>query len=139
MDKYVEILKANGLKVTPQRLEILRYISTHKDHPTAEEIYSALKNSNPSLSKTTVYNTLQNLEGHGIVHSLSISGSEARFDSVINPHHHFLCKSCGTIIDIDIECPNARRMEAGGHRIDEVHGYFKGVCRRCLDKMKGGN
>jgi len=138
MDNYVEILKANDLKVTPQRLEILKYLATHRDHPTVDEIYSALKKSNPSLSKTTVYNTLQHLGEHGLVHTLTISGSESRFDSVINPHHHFLCKQCGEIIDIEVECQVARMVEAGGHRIDEVHGYFKGVCKNCLGK-KGGS
>lgn len=139
MDKYVKILKDNDLKVTPQRLEILRYLDTHHTHPTADDIYTELKRSSPSLSKTTVYNNVQHLEEHGLVHSLTISGSETRFDSVINPHHHFLCKNCGDIIDIDIECPNAKKIEAGGHRIDEVHGYFKGVCKSCLNKNTGGN
>ena len=140
MDKYVKVLKDNKLKVTPQRLEILKYLDTHRIHPNADTIYSELKKTHPSLSKTTVYNTLQHLGEHGLVQSLTISGSEARFDSVINPHHHFLCKTCGKIIDIDIECPNAKLVEAGGHRIDEVHGYFKGVCVSCLkDIEKGGN
>ena len=137
MDKYVRILKEHGLKVTPQRLEILKYLDTHRNHPAADTIYSELKKSNPSLSKTTVYNTLQHLGEHGLVIALTISGSELMYDSVINPHHHFLCKACGNIIDIDIECPNARKIEAGGHRIDEVHGYFKGVCASCL-KNHGG-
>lgn len=140
MDNYVQILKKNGLKVTPQRLEILKYLDTHRSHPTADTIYSDLKKNNPSLSKTTVYNTLQHLDEHGLVYTLTISGSESRFDSVINPHHHFLCKTCGNIIDIDIECPNARKVEAeGGHRIDEVHGYFKGVCASCMKELKNGD
>ena len=139
MDKYVQILKDNDLKVTPQRLEILRYLDLHHEHPTAELIYTALKEANPSLSKTTVYNNLQHLEEHGLVHALTISGSEARFDSVINPHHHFLCKVCGEIIDVKVECQGAKIVEEGGHRIDEVHGYFKGVCKNCLDKNNGGD
>lgn len=139
MDKYVEILRTNGLKVTPQRLEILRYLDTHRTHPTADTIYSELKVANPSLSKTTVYNTLQHLGEHGLVHILNISGSESRFDSNINQHHHFLCKKCGSIIDINIDCPNAKVVEAGGHRIDEIHGYFKGVCASCIEKMKNGD
>lgn len=140
MDNYVQILKKNGLKVTPQRLEILKYLDTHRSHPTADIIYSDLKKTNPSLSKTTVYNTIQHLSEHGLVYTLTISGSELRFDSVINPHHHFLCKNCGSIIDIDIECPNARKVEAaGGHRIDEVHGYFKGVCASCMKELNNGD
>lgn len=135
MDKYVKVLKDNDLKVTPQRLEILRYLDMHREHPTADIIYSNLKETNPSLSKTTVYNTLEHLDQHGLVQTLTISGSELRFDSVINPHHHFLCKTCGNIIDIDIECSNTKKFEEGGHRIDEVHGYFKGVCKSCLKEV----
>ena len=138
MDKYVKILKEHGLKVTPQRLEILRYLDTHHEHPTVDQVYSELKKRYPSLSKTTVYNTVQHLEEHGLVSALTISGSESRYDSVITPHHHFLCKNCGKIFDIRIECPYAQNIKAGGHRIDEVHGYFKGVCESCL-KKKGGS
>ncbi len=125
-------LKENGLKVTPQRLEILRYLDTHRTHPTAEGIYTDLKKQNPSLSKTTIYNNLQLLGERGLVHKLTISGSELRFDGDISPHHHFLCKVCGKVFDIDIACHNAKKVEAGGHRVHEVHGYFKGVCKECL-------
>ncbi len=136
MDRYVKILKENKLKVTPQRLEILRYLDINRTHPTADSIYSGLKEQNPSLSKTTIYNTLQLLGEHGLVQILTISGSELRFDSDISPHHHFLCKSCGKIYDVDIACPNADKVEAGGHRIDEIHGYFKGICKKCLNNGK---
>ena len=136
MEKYVAILREKGIKVTPQRLEILRFLDTHHTHPSADEIYMVLKKQSPALSKTTVYNTIQSLKEHGLLNSLNISSDEARFDSVINPHHHLLCNTCGNVIDIEIECPYTRKKLAGGHRIDEVHGYFKGVCENCL---KGGN
>lgn len=135
MDKYVKILKDNNIKVTPQRLEVLRYLDDNKVHPNVEKIYSDLKKKNPSLSKTTVYNTLDSLKEHGLVQALTISSSESVFDSVISPHHHFLCKICGAIIDIEIECPYIEDILRGGHRIDEVHGYFKGTCEECL-KLK---
>ncbi len=136
MDKYVKILKGNKIKVTPQRLEVLRYLDNTKAHPNVERIYSDLKKKNPSLSKTTVYNTLDSLKEHGLVQVLTISPSELRFDSVISPHHHFLCRACGAIIDIEIKCPYIEKISKGGHRIDEVHGYFKGVCEDCLKKNK---
>ena len=140
MHDFKKLLIDNGIKPTFQRVKILEYIYNHKKHQTAEMIYAGLVDNISTLSKTTVYNTLQHLGDHGLVHALTISGSESRFDSVINPHHHFLCKTCGDIIDIDIECPNARKVEsAGGHRIDEVHGYFKGVCASCLKKLKKGD
>jgi Fe2+ or Zn2+ uptake regulation protein len=131
-EKYVDILKEHSMKITPQRLEILKYLDDHRTHPTADEIFSELKESNPSLSKTTVYNSLEILKSHKIIQSLSISGSETRYDFKSSMHHHFLCKKCGKIVDIDIKCPNIEKVSQIGYKIDEVHGYFIGVCNKCL-------
>jgi len=133
-EKYVDILKENSIKVTPQRLEILKYLDENRTHPTVDEIYNELKGENPSLSKTTVYNSIEILKKHGIIQSLNISGLESRYDFKTTMHHHFLCKKCGEIIDIDIECPNIDRVLETGHRVEEVHGYFKGTCKKCLKK-----
>jgi Fe2+ or Zn2+ uptake regulation protein len=134
MDKYEKTLRDNGIKVTPQRLEILRFLDKHHTHPTAEEIFHVLRKRFPSLSKTTVYNTIQSLRDHGLLNVVGLGSGEARFDSVINPHHHLLCRECGKIIDISVQCPYTRKQLAGGHRIEEVHGYFRGVCESCLSK-----
>lgn len=133
-EKYVKVLKENSIKITPQRLEILRYLDENRTHPTADQIYTRLKEKNPSLSKTTVYNSLEILRKHGIIQSLTISGSESRYDFKNIMHHHFLCKKCGNIIDVDIECPNIGKMLESGHKVEEVHGYFKGICKKCLKK-----
>jgi Fur family peroxide stress response transcriptional regulator len=136
LNKYVKILKENGIKVTPQRLEIMKYLDEHRTHPHAEKIYSALKKKNPALSKTTVYNTLDMLRKYNIVQVLTISESELRYDFRNTLHQHFLCKNCGKIIDIDIECPNLNKMLKGKYKVDEVHGYFKGICNVCRGKGK---
>jgi len=134
LEEYVKILKENNLKVTPQRLIVLKYLGEHHTHPTTDIIYRDLKTNNPSLSKTTVYNTLEALKEHGIIQSITISGSELRYDFKQGMHHHFLCKKCGRITDIDIECPNLGKMLECGHNVEEVHGYFKGICKNCLKK-----
>jgi Fe2+ or Zn2+ uptake regulation protein len=134
LDYYVKLLKDNAIKITPQRLEILRYMDEHHTHPTADNIYSALKTKSPSLSKTTVYNSLETLKKHRLIQSITISGSESRYDIFKGLHHHFLCESCGTIIDIEIACPNVNKIVKGGHHVDEVHGYFKGICKTCMKK-----
>jgi Fe2+ or Zn2+ uptake regulation protein len=120
------------MKVTHHRLVILQYLEKHQTHPTAEEIYSALKVKNPSLSKTTVYNSLESLKQHDIIQTLTISATETRYDFKHDMHHHFLCKRCGKIIDIDIACPNIKKISNYGHQVQEVHGYFKGICKDCL-------
>ena len=102
MNTYVKILKDNGLKVTPQRMDILKYLDKHRTHPTADDIYQELKKDSPSLSKTTVYNSLEILAKHKIVQVLTISGTEMRYDFKAEMHHHFLCDTCGRIIDINV-------------------------------------
>ena len=133
-EKYVKLLKENSIKITPQRLEILRYLDDHRMHPTANQIFTDLKEKNPSLSKTTVYNSVEILMNHGLIQSITISGSELRYDFKHGMHHHFLCKKCGRITDIDVECANIGKMLECGHEVEEVHGYFKGICKKCLKK-----
>lgn len=137
LEKYVKLLKENNLKVTPQRLIVLKYLEKHPIHPTADEIYSDLKLNNPSLSKTTIYNTLETLEDHGIIQLITISGTEHRYDFKEGMHHHFYCKKCGKILDIDLSCPNIEKMSEFGHKVEEVHGYIKGICNKCLKKSGG--
>ena len=138
LQKYVTILKNKNLKVTPQRLAILQYLETHKTHPTADEIYKELKKKNPSLSKTTVYNSLEVLKQNKIIQVLTICDSQHRYDIDHGIHHHFLCTGCGRIYDIEFRCPNMKEIKAeiqkSGHRIKEIHGYFRGLCKECLKK-----
>ncbi len=134
INKYVKLLKEKSIKITSQRLEILKFLDENRIHPTVEIIYKELKEKNPALSKTTVYNSVDILKDHGLIQSITICGSEHRYDFKHNMHHHFLCNKCGEIIDIDIECPNLGRMLECGHEIEEVHGYFKGICMKCMKK-----
>ena len=136
-EKYVKILKDHSLKITQPRLEILKYLDQHHTHPNVEEIYSTLKKKHPSLSRTTVYNSLEILRKHKIVQSLTVSGSELRYDIEDSLHHHFICTHCGAIFDIAIACPNMGKTLEAGHRVEEVQGYFKGICKKCLTKEKG--
>jgi len=138
-EKYVKLLKNHALKVTSPRLEILKYLDEHHTHPSVEDIYTALKKKHPSLSRTTVYNALEILKQNKIVQSLTISGSELRYDLNEGLHHHFICTRCGSIFDIAISCPNMDKTIAGGHHVDEVQGYFKGVCKTCQTKHRGRN
>jgi Fe2+ or Zn2+ uptake regulation protein len=132
----LNLLKQRHLKVTPQRLQILHYLHTHHTHPDADEIYTALKRTNPSLSRTTVYNSLETLKKEDLIHAITIKAGETRYDAILKPHHHFLCTSCKKISDIELICPNIKKVEGGGYCIQEVHGYFKGICPTCKHKQE---
>ncbi len=134
MEKIKYLLKEKGIKPTYQRIKILEYMGNKlNNHPTVEMVYEELLKDIPTLSLTTVYNTLNYFLEKGLVLGVTITGTEARYDFDTKYHHHFLCKKCGQIIDIDIKSAYAegeKRM-VSGHRIDEVHVYFKGICKDC--------
>jgi Fe2+ or Zn2+ uptake regulation protein len=116
---------------------ILDYLQKHKtEHLTVEKIYSTLSGEMPMLSMTTVYNTLSSFLKVGLVSAITITGTEVRYDFLTNPHHHFLCRMCGQIFDVDVQCPVAERKSMKGYCIEEVHGYFKGLCKECLKKQR---
>ena len=137
MEKLKNILKAKGLRPTYQRLKILEYMDKHMDtHPTVEMIFEALCHQLPTMSMTTIYNTLSAFLEKGLVSAVTITGTEVRYDFKVSHHHHFLCKKCGKIIDIDVSCPLTEKSGINGHHIDELHGYFKGICKHCLKKKR---
>ena len=127
-----KIMTDNGIKPTYQRLEILSYVINKGNHPTVDMIYQDIVNVIPTISKTTVYNTLRAFIEKEIVMPVIITGTETRFDGKTFCHHHFLCEKCGRIIDLDIGCPNLKRREISGNIIKELHGYFKGICVECI-------
>ena len=91
-EEKIAFYKSLGLKLTPQRLAILEYLEGNKNHPSAEDIYKALKPRFPSMSFATVYNTLEILVKKGVIKELNIESSRKRFDPFTHPHHHFFCK-----------------------------------------------
>jgi Fe2+ or Zn2+ uptake regulation protein len=134
--KPKDILLSKGLKPTFQRLKILEYLQGHSNHPTVEMIYEGLVQEIPTISKTTIYNTLNSLLEKGVIRAITITGTEARYGYESFPHHHFLCKRCGKVIDINIQCPYMERKQIDGHQLEELHGYFKGICKECLKKKE---
>ncbi|HDD43639.1 MAG TPA: transcriptional repressor [Candidatus Desulfofervidus auxilii] len=125
------LLKEKGIVLTTPRLIILEYLLEHRIHPTAEEIYQALKKRFPSLSLASIYNTLKLFTQLGIVVEFAIDKDKARYDINTNPHAHFKCLHCGQIYDLfNIPLPNYEELE--GHKILMAQLYFYGICQRCL-------
>ncbi|MBN2546832.1 MAG: transcriptional repressor [Spirochaetes bacterium] len=125
-------LKKNGIKVTPQRLAIIKYLENDKDHSSAEQIYNHLIKDFPTISLATVYNTLEMLEEIKMINKIKISDENVvNYEYNKKMHHHFYCKKCKKIYDIEISCKIAELKEFKGYQIDEVYGYFKGICKKC--------
>src|ERR1700688_134810 len=96
-------LKRAGLKMTPQRIAIVRLFAEDESHPTAQDLYERLRPSFPSMSFATVYNTLDALARAGLAGIVRLPGKRgdaARFDPNMGPHHHAVCDRCGSVLDI---------------------------------------
>jgi Fur family peroxide stress response transcriptional regulator len=127
-------LRSEGFKLTPQRLSVIRYLIGNTSHPTAANIYGNLKKKYPSLSFSTVYNTLNMLEKIGEVQSLHLFDDFLNYDPGTESHHHFVCKGCNSIIDIfprDAENVALPDGDILGNRIESAQVVFKGTCRSC--------
>ena len=113
----------------------MNYLMEHRTHPTVDEIYTALAPSIPTLSKTTVYNTLKLLSEQGAAQILTIDERNTCYDADTTPHAHFLCKRCGKIYDLEHNSAIKRveDMDMCGHDIQEIHYYYKGICKYCIE------
>ena len=138
MTHYVEnvgeYLKENGIEPSYQRMKIYEFLLHNKIHPTVDTIYKALNKEIPTLSKTTVYNTLNLFVEKNIVNVLVIEENETRYDAYLKLHGHFKCEKCGNIYDIEVESDTLDFAELEGYDIKEKHIYFKGVCRHCSEE-----
>lgn len=124
-------LKNKNIRLSHQRLKVLEYVVNHGCHPTVDQIYSNLHNEIPTLSKTTVYNTLNTLVEAGMVRLINIEDNEARYDINTENHGHFKCESCGEIYDFDINIDSFNSKDLKGFKINNKDVYFKGICPRC--------
>jgi Fur family peroxide stress response transcriptional regulator len=98
-----KILMEKGLKVTPQRMVIADYLIHEKTHPTADDVFEAVKSRLPACSRATVYNTLNTLVDAGVVSAIATEPGKTRYDANMHPHHHFIDTRTGAIHDIPWE------------------------------------
>ena len=132
-------LKQAGLRLTPQRIAICDLLANSHAHPSAQMVFEQLAPDFPSLSLTTVYNTLETLVELGLVNELgSVGDSGVRYDADTEPHINLACTNCGIVIDL----PSEHLHEHLTHIEDDVaqqSGYallgrrvlYYGLCQDC--------
>lgn len=131
-----EALEASGQRFTEQRAAVYKYLSSTDTHPTADEVFLAVRRELPAISLATVYKSLETLVGCGLAVKLTYADHSARYDGRTDPHHHARCVVCDRVRDLvgDIsrrEIDALRGIEGGftvtGYRL-ELSGY----CSDCL-------
>jgi Fur family peroxide stress response transcriptional regulator len=113
-------------------MAILNYLEGNKKHPSAEEVYSNMKELYPSMSFATVYNTLQVLREKGGLQELTIDSTRRRYDPDARHHHHIICMKCKKISDLHadilLDLPD---NEKKGYKVFGNHIEFYGLCPEC--------
>lgn len=115
------VLNGIGIQPTPQRIAVVEIVLTRKDHYTADEVLELARKSCPTVSRATVYNTLNLLAEKGVLTKQLLKEGTVVFDSNINEHHHLVDGDTGEIIDIPWNKLEVRGMESLTDF--EVEGY----------------
>jgi Fur family transcriptional regulator, stress-responsive regulator len=130
-----DLLRRCGLRVTAQRLAVLRAIA-QAPHATADAVAVNVRDEIGAISTQSVYDALGTLTEHGLLRRIQPAGSAARYeDRVGDNHHHLVCRSCDRMVDVDCavgEAPCLAAVEDAGFAIDEAEVIYWGRCPECL-------
>ena len=130
-------LDANGHRFTEQRAAVFRYLLSTDSHPTADEVFVAVRSEVPVISLATVYKSLETLVGCGLAIKLTYGDGSARYDGRTDPHHHARCLRCSRITDVAGHLPSDElrelNPEADGFQVTGYRLEFTGYCERCQE------
>jgi len=115
-------------------LAILAALEQDKSHPSAEQIHAGLAGNHPSLSLSTVYSTLEAFVRAGLVRKVKANDGRLRVDGTREDHDHAVCRSCGTIFDVDrswYPLPQVPARLPRGLDVVGLHVEYEVVCSAC--------
>lgn len=116
-----------ALKYSRQREAIKNYLAGRKDHPTADMVYTAIREVYPNISLGTVYRNLTLLAKQGEISKISCGENSDRFDIRTDPHYHFICETCGRVEDLpdmDMHVVNTWAGEHYDGRFSDINCIF---------------
>ena len=121
-----------------KRNAILSYMQDKVTHPSAETIYTDLKQQIPDLSMATVYRNLTKFRQECLIQCVATVKGVERYDANTDPHVHFICRHCDAVIDLhEMQIPSQlinQAKEITGGQVDSCILSFTGLCRDCLNK-----
>ena len=137
IEVFCNCCKEQGLKITPQRIEVYKALISSTEHPSADVVYDKVKKVLPNVSLDTVNRTLNTLSDIGVALVVEGSGDVKRFDGNLDNHQHFKCIKCKKIFDFqhapfdNVQVP--RKLEED-FKVLRTTVYVEGVCKMCLEK-----
>jgi len=103
MQDVLELLRQSGIQPTPQRMAVAAFVLFTDTHPSADEVFTQVQPGCPTLSKATVYNTLNLLVERGLLKAHAFREDAVIFDGCTESHHHFIDEQTGKIYDIPLK------------------------------------
>ena len=130
-----EALEANGQRFTDQRAAVYRFLLSTTDHPTADEVFTAVRADIADISLATVYKALETLVTCNLAVKLSYGDDSARYDARTDDHYHSRCLRCGQVRDVPGEAPaHLPQIQVGeGFRVQGYRVEVIGLCPACAD------
>jgi len=139
VEQFRKVCRENGIKVTPQRLEVFLEILGATDHPSAEEVFRRVRRKLPMISLDTVYRTLTTFDELGLIATLRSLEDRSRFDPNTREHHHVVCTGCKRVMDIfwpEIDALSMPPQVEDWGRVETKHVLLRGTCSTCLLKIE---
>ncbi len=124
-------LEAKGQRYTEQRAAVYRFLLGTVMHPTADEVFTAVRSEIPDISLATVYKSLEALVGCELAMKLTYGDSAARYDARTDPHPHARCTVCGRVLDVPGRIDTRMLESLGAVRGFTVEGYRLELVGRC--------
>jgi Fur family transcriptional regulator, peroxide stress response regulator len=129
-----EALELSGQRYTEQRAAVFRYLLATHTHPTADDVFTAVRGAIPDISLATVYKALETLVGCGLAVKLTYGDGSARYDGCTDPHPHARCLTCDAVLDVPGRLDQSALAEVGQPAGFAVAGYrleLVGQCATC--------
>jgi len=123
------------VKFSEQRRAVMDFVAASLTHPSADEIFSAIRKRLPKISLGTVYRNLEQLEQLGLIHKIEYKKDFVRYDAIMDPHDHFVCEVCDKVENVYLpELPELRKKAEKelGATVTDYRLYLFGRCRKCL-------
>jgi Fe2+ or Zn2+ uptake regulation protein len=135
-NQYIPQLRAQGFRMTPQRMAILHVLHHADGHLSPNEVYERASHDVPGLTEPTVYRTLEFLAENGLACSTHTAGGHLTYELAREDHHHLVCRKCGAEFHIEhatLEKLYAELETSSGYRFIDSHVTFFGLCPECQE------
>ncbi len=129
---YAELLKQHGLKVTPQRLEIIGALSSG-GHVSIEELYALMRVKFTSISLATIYKNINNMLNISLVSEVKVADQKSLYELTKSEHSHVVCSRCSKIEDIELDTDmlSTQAKARSGFSVSRYSIILSGICSSC--------